>query len=88
VRDAAWASAISKNSSPEILQTCQEYRQYITRELPQFNFSLFFQGITDAMINQGFQFGPDDPVVMLYWGGRQGPEPPDHCTAIAAFGNG
>ena len=87
VRDAAWASALSKNSSPEILQTCQEYRQYITRELPQFNFSLFFQGMTDAMINQGFQFGPDDPVVMLYFGGRQGPEPPDHCTAIAAFGN-
>jgi hypothetical protein len=76
VRDAAWASAISKNSSPEILQTCQEYRQYITRELPQFNFSLFFQGITDAMINQGFQFGPDDPVVMLYWGEGKGHSPP------------
>ena len=87
VRDAAWASALAKNSSPEILQTCQEYRQYIARELPQFNFSLFFQGMTDAMINQGFQFGSDDPVVMLYWGGRQGPEPPDHCTAIVAFGN-
>ena len=87
VRDAAWASALSKNSSPEILQTCQEYRQYIARELPQFNFSSFFQGMTDAMNDQGFSFGPDDPVMMLYWGGRQGPEPPDHCTTIAAFGN-
>jgi hypothetical protein len=87
VRDAAWASALSKNSSPEILQTCQEYRQYIAKELPQFNFSYFFQGMTDAMNDQGLQFGPDDPVVMLYWGGREGPQPPDHCTAIAAFGN-
>jgi hypothetical protein len=87
VRDAAWASALSKNSSPEILQTCQECRQYIASELPQFDFSSFFQGMTDAMNDQGFQFGPDDPVVMLYWGGRQGPEPPDHCTTIAAFGN-
>jgi hypothetical protein len=43
--------------------------------------------MTDGMIDQGYQFGPDDPVVMLYWGGRQGPQPPDHCTAIAAFGN-
>jgi len=87
VRDAAWASALAKNSSPEILQSCREYRQYIAKELPQFNFSSFFRGMTDAMNDQDFQFGPDDPVVMLYWGGRQGPEPPDHCTAIAAFGN-
>lgn len=39
------------------------------------------------MVDQGYQFGPEDPLVMLYWGGRQGPQPPDHCTAIAAFGN-
>ncbi len=87
VRDAAWASALAKNSSQEILQSCREYRQYIARELPQFDFFSFFQGMTDGMIDQGYQFGPDDPVVMLYWGGRQGPQPPDHCTIIAAFGN-
>ncbi len=87
VRDAAWASALSKNSSQEIAQSCREYRQYIERELHQFDFSSFFLGMTDAMNDQGLQFGPDDPVVMLYWGGRQGPEPPDHCTTIAAFGN-
>jgi len=87
VRDAAWASALAKNSSQEILQSCREYRQYIARELPQFDFLSFFQGMTDGMIDQGYQFGQDDPVVMLYWGGRQGPQPPDHCTIIAAFGN-
>jgi hypothetical protein len=72
VRDAAWASAISKNSSQEILQTCREYRQYIASELTQFDFSSFFQGMTDAMNDQGLQFGPDDPVVMLYWGEGKG----------------
>ncbi len=87
VRDAAWASALAKNSSQEILQSCREYRQYIARELPQFDFISFFRGMSNGMIDQGLQFGQDDPVVMLYWGGRQGPEPPDHCTAIAAFGN-
>jgi hypothetical protein len=87
VRDAAWASALVKNSSQEILQSCRKYRQYITRELPLFDFGSFFQGMSDGMIDQGYQFGPDDPVVMLYWGGRVGPQPPDHCTAIAAFGN-
>ncbi|MDD4162433.1 MAG: C45 family autoproteolytic acyltransferase/hydrolase [Methanothrix sp.] len=87
VRDAAWASALSKNSSQEILESCQVYRQYIARELHKFDFISFFQGITDAMNYQGFQFGQDDPVVMLYWGGRTGPQPPDHCTAIAAFAN-
>ena len=87
VRDAAWASALTKNSSHEILQSCREYRQYIARELPQFDFLSFFRGMSDAMNDQGFQFGPDDPVVMLYWGGSKGPQPPDHCTAIAAFGN-
>lgn len=87
VRDAAWASALAKNSSQEIRERCQEYRAYITRELPLFDFSSFFQGMTDGMIDQNYQFNPDDPLVMLYWGGRQGPEPPDHCTAIAAFGN-
>ncbi len=87
VRDAAWASALTTNSSQEIRQSCKEYRQYIARELYQFDFSSFFRGMSDAMIDQGLQFGPDDPIVMLYWGGRQGPQPPDHCTAIAAFGN-
>ena len=87
VRDAAWASALSKNNSTEIRQSCRAYREYITKEMPQFDFGSFFQGMTDGMKDQGYVFGPDDPLVMLYWGGRQGPEPPDHCTAIAAFGN-
>jgi hypothetical protein len=87
VRDAAWASALTKNSSQEILKSCREYRQYIARELPQFDFLSFFQGMSDGMIDQGLQFGQDDPVVMLYWGGSKGPQPPDHCTVIAAFGN-
>jgi len=36
---------------------------------------------------QGYAFTPDDPIVMLYYGGRQGPGPEEHCTAFAAFGN-
>lgn len=87
VRDAAWASALSRNSSTEIRESCRAYREYISKELPKFDFGSFFQGMTDGMTDQGYVFGPDDPLVMLYWGGRQGPEPPDHCTAIAAFGN-
>lgn len=87
VRDAAWASALAKNSTQEILHSCREYQAYITGELVLFNFSSFFQGMTDGMVDQGYRFGPDDPLVMLYWGARQGPLPPDHCTAIAAFGN-
>ncbi len=87
VRDAAWASALTKNSSQEILKSCREYRQYIARDLHEFDFLSFFQGMSDGMIDQGLQFGQDDPVVMLYWGGSKGPQPPDHCTAIAAFGN-
>lgn len=87
VCDAAWASALTRNSSQEILQSCREYRQYIARELPRFDFISFFRGMSDGMIDQGYKFGLEDPVVMLYWGGSKGPEPPDHCTAIAAFGN-
>ena len=66
VRNAAWASALAKNSSQEILQSSREYRQYIARELPQFDFISFFRGMSDGMIDQGYQFGQDDPVVMLY----------------------
>jgi predicted choloylglycine hydrolase len=87
VRDAAWASALSRNSSTEIRQSSRAYREYISKEMPQFDFDSFFQGMTDGMKDLGYVFGQDDPLVMLYWGGRQGPEPPDHCTAIAAFGN-
>jgi hypothetical protein len=45
--------------------------------------------MSDAMNDQGVPFSPADPVVMLYYGGRQGPVPPveEHCTAFAAFGN-
>ena len=72
VCDAAWASALTRKLSQEILQSCREYRQYIARELPQFDFISFFRGMSDGMIDQGYQFGPDDPVVMLYWAEGKG----------------
>jgi len=87
VRDAAWASALSENSSEEVLDTCRTYRRYISEELSRFDFSAFFQGLSDSMNDQGFEFSPVDSIVMLYWGGRSGPQPPDHCTAFAAFGD-
>jgi hypothetical protein len=86
VRDAAWASALSVNSSQEILDTCKIYNRYISEELTEFDFSAFFQGLSDSMNDQGVGFSTLDPVVMLYWGGRQGPQPPDHCTAFAVLG--
>ncbi len=87
VRDSAWAAALSRNSTQEIRDTCQVYRKYIAEELDQFDFESFFSGMADAMQEMGYSFDRDDPLVMLYWGGRQGPQPPDHCTAFAAFGN-
>lgn len=89
VRDAAWASARSRSSYAEVMDNCSIYEGYITRELPDFDFLSFFQGLSDAMNDQGVPFSPADPVVMLYYGGRQGPAPPveEHCTAFAAFGN-
>jgi len=87
VRDAAWASALSKKSYPEVMESTLISRQYITKELPGFNFPAFFEGMSDAMNAQGIPFTPDDPIVMLYYGGREGPGPEDHCTAFAAFGN-
>jgi hypothetical protein len=86
-RDAAWASARSKNSYADIMDNCSISRQYIATELPGFDFAAFFQGMSDAMNAQGIPFNPDDPLVMLYYGGQQTPEPQEHCTAFAAFGN-
>ncbi|NPV63184.1 MAG: hypothetical protein HPY61_11260 [Methanotrichaceae archaeon] len=87
VRDAALASALSVNTSQEIQDTCRIYNRYISEELTEFDFSAFFQGLSDSMNDQGIRFSPLDPVVMLYWGGRQGPQPPDHCTAFAVPGD-
>lgn len=87
VRDAAWASALSRNSSDEIVESCSVSREYIARELTGFRFLDFFQGISDAMNDQGIPFTPLDPIVMTYYGGRLEPGPPEHCTAFAAFGN-
>jgi hypothetical protein len=87
VRDAAWASALSRNTREEILNNCSISRQYITTELTGFDFPAFFDGISDAMNDQGISFSPVDPLVMLYYGGRQGPGPEEHCTSFAAFGN-
>jgi len=86
VRDAAWASALSRSSSEQITKNCNVYRQYISTELAQFNFSAFFRGMSDSMNDQGVAFSPTDAIVMLYWGARQGPQPSDHCTVMLAFG--
>jgi len=86
-RDAAWASALSKNSYAEVMDNCSISRQYIRTELPAFDFPAFFKGMSDAMNEQGIPFTPDDPLVMQYYGARQGPGPEEHCTAFAAFGN-
>ncbi len=87
VRDAAWASALSRNTPEEIRDNCTIARQYIDSELTGFDFPAFFRGMSDAMNAQGVAFTPDDPVVMLYYGGRQGPAPDEHCTAFVAYGN-
>lgn len=87
VRDAAWASALSKNSYADVMDNCSISRQYIRTELAGFDFPAFFEGMSDAMNDQGIPFTPDDPIVMAYYGGRQGPGPEEHCTAFAAFGN-
>jgi len=87
VRDAAWASALSKNSYADVMDNCSISRQYIKTELTGFDFPAFFKGMSDAMNDQGIPFTPNDPIVMLYYGGRQGPGPDEHCTAFAAFGN-
>lgn len=87
VRDAAWAGALSKKSYTEIMESTRQSRQYITKELSGFDFDAFFLGMSDAMNAQGYAFTPDDAVVMLYFGGTQGPVPEEHCTAFAAFGN-
>ncbi len=86
-RDAAWASALSRQTYADVITNSSIYHQYITKELPDFDFSAFFQGMSDAMNDQGIPFSPVDPIVMLYWGGRQGPGPAEHCTAFAAYGN-
>ena len=87
VRDAAWASALAKSSRQEILENCSIYCNYIIKELPDFDFVSFFHGMSDSMNDQGTPFFPEDCLVMLYWGGREGPQPADHCTTFAAFGN-
>jgi hypothetical protein len=87
VRDAAWASALSRNSYAGVMDNCSISRRYIETELTEFDFPTFFKGISDAMNDQGIEFTPDDPIVMLYYGGRQGPGPDEHCTAFAALSN-
>lgn len=87
VRDAVWASALSEKSYEEILEDCNTERGYITNELNDFDFNAFFDGISDSMNDQGYAFTPVDPIVMLYYGGHNGPAPEEHCTAFAAYGN-
>jgi hypothetical protein len=86
-RDAAWASALSKNSYTEIMDNCSISQSYISSELTGFDFSAFFTGMSDAMNDQGISFSPVDPIVMSYYGGRGGPVPEEHCTAFAAYDN-
>jgi hypothetical protein len=87
VRDAAWASALSTNSYDQVVDSCRVEREYIATELTGFRFTDFFLGMSDAMNDQGYSFSPIDPIVMIYYGGRQGPVPEEHCTAFAAYGN-
>ncbi|MFA4861170.1 C45 family autoproteolytic acyltransferase/hydolase [Methanoregula sp.] len=86
-RDAAWATALSKNSYAEIRDNCSISQSYISSELTAFDFPAFFLGMSDAMNDQGISFSPVDPIVMSYYGGRGGPVPEEHCTAFAAYGN-
>ncbi|MDD4138001.1 MAG: carcinine hydrolase/isopenicillin-N N-acyltransferase family protein [Methanoregula sp.] len=87
VRDAAWATALSKNSYAEIMDNCSISQSYISSELTGFDFLVFFKGMSDAMNDQGIAFSPVDPIVMSYYGGRSGPVPEEHCTAFAAYNN-
>ncbi|WOF16769.1 hypothetical protein F1737_08725 [Methanoplanus sp. FWC-SCC4] len=87
VRDSVWAGALSEKSYDEILDECRVDKEYIARELNDFQFIEFFKGISDAMNDQGYAFTPVDPIVMLYYGGHNGPAPEEHCTAFAAYGN-
>jgi len=87
VRDAAWATALSGKSADEVVDSCFVYREFIEENLTGFEFTQFFEGMSDAMSEQGYPFTPLDPIVMLYYGGRSGPVPEEHCTAFAAFGN-
>ncbi len=87
VRDAAWAVALSGKSRAEVTDACTVYREYITHNLTGFQFTAFFEGMVDAMNDQGIAFTAIDPIVMLYYGGRSGPVPDEHCTAFVAYGN-
>ena len=87
VRDAAWASALSTKSYSEITESCEVDLEYIKNNLTSFQFEDFFRGISDSMDDQGYDFTSIDPVVMLYYGSRQGPVPEEHCTAFAVYGN-
>jgi len=86
-RDAAWATALSKNTYADIVDNCTISEMYISKELTGFDFPAFFIGMSDAMNDQGIAFSRMDPVVMSYYGGRGGPVPEEHCTGFAAYGN-
>jgi hypothetical protein len=87
VRDAAWASALTRSSYTDVIDNCSIARSYIRSELPGFDFIAFFNGITDAMNAQGIPFSENDPIIMHYYGGRQGPGPDEHCTVFVAGSN-
>lgn len=87
VRDAAWASALTRSSYADVIDNCSIARSYIRSELPGFDFIAFFNGMTDAMNEQGIPFSENDPIVMHYYGGRQGPGPDEHCTVFIAGAN-
>ncbi|HOJ97712.1 MAG TPA: hypothetical protein PK024_12845, partial [Methanospirillum sp.] len=84
VRDAAWASALSGKSYSEVLNSIKTSRKYISTELKQVDFMLFFQGVSDAMNKQGIPFTPDDLLVIQSLGARKGPAPDEHCTVFAS----
>lgn len=86
-RDAAWASALTRSSYAGVIENCSTTRSYIRSELPGFDFIAFFNGLKDAMNEQGIPFSETDPIVMHYYGGRQGPGPDEHCTVFVAGPN-
>ncbi|MDO9538623.1 MAG: C45 family peptidase [Methanocalculus sp.] len=85
VRDSSLASALSRNSYADIVNASLVSQEYIRTELPDFDFIRFFEGISDAMNDLGIPFSPLDPIIMLYYGNREGPAVQEHCTAFAVY---
>ncbi|GAA5261694.1 C45 family autoproteolytic acyltransferase/hydolase [Methanocalculus sp. MC3] len=85
VRDSSLASALTRDSYANIVNASLVSQEYIRTELTDFDFIRFFDGISDAMNDQGIPFSPLDPIIMHYYGNREGPAVQEHCTAFAVY---